>query len=379
MLGYSTLADLARLRDCRRRRISSYDRSGGNYDWVEIAGGTVRTIADLKGAGCIRHIWCTMFPPANEADMLRKVVIRMYWDRETLPSVEAPIGDFFGMGHAMSKNFWSLPLSMGPDNGRGFNCYFAMPFEDGAVIEIANDCESQLNFYYYIDYEEYDRPEPGLGRFHAQWRREKATDSWGADLPLSEPLGSTPEGQKYLVEQLWRRPNRDGAGNYVILEARGRGHYVGCNLNIDCFAQEKNNWYGEGDDMIFIDGEDFPSIHGTGTEDYFNTAFCPRTEFCTPYFGIHLNSGDEENPWRGKNSMYRFHIEDPIHFTQSIRVTIEHGHANKLMNDYSSTAYWYQTEPHLPFPPLPPVSERIPRKYRKRTVLEEDSADIRRV
>ncbi|WP_423407847.1 glycoside hydrolase family 172 protein [Heyndrickxia sp. MSNUG] len=374
-MGFSTLADLARIRKCKRRRISSFDRTGGNYDWYEIASGETRTIADIKGAGAIRHIWCTMFPPSGEEFFLRKVLIRMFWDGEEHPSVEVPIGDFFGMGHGMSKDFWSLPLVMAPDNGRGFNCFFSMPFSSSAKIEIVNECESQLNFYFYIDYEEYDKLEADLGRFHAQWRRENATGTWGAEMPLPEALGSTPEGQSYLLDVLWKQPNLTGDDNYIILEAEGTGHYVGCNLNIDCFAQEKNNWYGEGDDMIFIDGEEFPSIHGTGTEDYFNTAFCPRDEFSTPYFGINLNSGDEDNPWRGKNSMYRFHIEDPIQFSKSIKVTIEHGHANKLMNDYSSTAYWYQLEPHAKYPDMLPMKDRLPRKYKKRISLVEEKQE----
>ncbi|MGP4078752.1 glycoside hydrolase family 172 protein [Pseudalkalibacillus sp. R45] len=369
-MGYSSLADLARIRDCKRKRISSYDPEGGNYDWIELAGSEQRTIANLSGAGCIRHIWCTMFPPSGEENSLRKVLIRMYWDGEDHPSVEVPIGDFFGMGHGISKNFWSLPLSMSPDQGRGFNCYFAMPYSDGGKIEIVNEGDTQLNYYFYIDYEEYEQLGDDIGRFHAQWRREEATDTWGAEMPLNEPLGATAEGQRYLMDVLWKKPNFDGKDNYVILEAEGKGHYIGCNLNIDCFVQEKNNWYGEGDDMIFIDGETIPSIHGTGTEDYFNTAFCPKDEFCTPYHGIHLNSGDGDNPWRGKNSMYRFHIEDPIHFKKSIRVTIEHGHANKLQADYSSTAYWYQLEPHKKFPPMLSVEKRLPRKYEKRTYLE---------
>lgn len=374
-MGFSTLADLARIRKCKRRRISSFDRTGGNYDWYEIASGETRTIADITGAGAIRHIWCTMFPPSGEEFFLRKVLIRMFWDGEEHPSVEVPIGDFFGMGHGMSKDFWSLPLVMAPDNGRGFNCFFSMPFSSSAKIEIVNECESQLNFYFYIDYEEYDKLEADLGRFHAQWRRENATGTWGAEMPLPEALGSTPEGQRYLLDVLWKQPNLTGDDNYIILEAEGTGHYVGCNLNIDCFAQEKNNWYGEGDDMIFIDGEEFPSIHGTGTEDYFNTAFCPRDEFSTPYFGINLNSGDEENPWRGKNSMYRFHIEDPIQFSKSIKVTIEHGHANKLMNDYSSTAYWYQLEPHAKYPDMLAMKDRLPRKYKKRISLVEEKQE----
>jgi len=166
------------------------------------------------------------------------------------------------------------------------------------------------------------------------------------------------------VWKVWKLPeamNPTGEGNYVILEADGRGHYVGCNLHIDVFERQVNDWYGEGDDMIFVDGEPFPSIHGTGTEDYFCMAYCPRTEYSAPYHGLILYSGTPEWPWAGKNSMYRYHIEDPIHFRKSIKVTIEHGHANKLSNDYSSTAYWYQLEPHKPFPPLPGVKLRLPR------------------
>ena len=123
-----------------------------------------------------------------------------------------------------------------------------------------------------------------------------------------------------------------------------------------------NDWYGEGDDMIFIDGEPWPPrLHGTGTEDYFNTAFCPSQEYSAPYHGITVYSGNEAWPWGGKNSMYRFHIEDPIRFEQSIRVTIETGHDNALANDYSSTAYWYQIGRRAPLPPLPPMAERLPR------------------
>jgi hypothetical protein len=114
--------------------------------------------------------------------------------------------------------------------------------------------------------------------------------------------------------------------------------------------------------MIFIDGEPWPpALHGTGTEDYFGTAFCPKQEFSAPYHGLTVYSGDEAWPWGGKNSMYRFHVEDPIRFEREIRVTIEAGHDNELANDYSSTAYWYQMGSGDPLPPLPPVAERIPR------------------
>jgi hypothetical protein len=143
------------------------------------------------------------------------------------------------------------------------------------------------------------------------------------------------------------------------LEATGRGHYVGCVLNIHNLRDTTEwNWYGEGDDMIFIDGEAWPpSLHGTGTEDYFNTAWCPTQTYHAPYHGITLPGGDN---WGGQISLYRFHIEDPVPFERSIRVSIEHGHANKRSDDYSSVAYWYQAEPHEPFD-LAPVEQRAPR------------------
>jgi hypothetical protein len=273
--------------------------------------------------------------------------------------VEAPIGDFFGIGHAIVKNFWSLPLSMSPQDGLGFNCFFPMPFAQRARLEVTNEAQTPMMFYYYVDYEEHDRPDADLLRFHTQWRRENPTQGWGEGR-----FDDDSEQGRLSEERLkaWRTPNLDGKENYVILEAQGRGHYVGCNLNVDVFARQTDDWYGEGDDMIFIDGDVWPpTLHGTGSEDYFNTAFCPRQEFCTPYHGITVYSGTDEWPWRGKNSLYRFHIEDPIMFQRSIRVTIEHGHANDMSNDYSSTAYWYQTEPHAPFPPLLPVDQRLPR------------------
>ena len=356
MIGMS-LAELARLRSGRRRRASSWDQSGGNADMIILRSSETARICDIEGAGIIRHIWCTM-AALNNPLSARTTLLRMYWDGSATPCVEAPIGDFFGIGHGIVKNFWSSPLSMGPQDGRGFNCFFPMPFASGARIEVTNEAETGMIFFYYVDYEEHDRLEEGLGRFHAQWRRENPTQGWGEgrfdDNPAAGDFGE-------LRRKMWTTPNLDGKGNYVILEAEGKGHYVGCNLNVDCFSRQMNDWYGEGDDMIFIDGDVWPpTLHGTGTEDYFNTAFCPQQEFCTPYYGVTVYSGTPDWLWKGKNSLYRFHIEDPVMFEKSIRVTIEHGHANKLSNDYSSTAYWYQTEPHAPFPSMLPVAERLP-------------------
>jgi D-arabinan exo alpha-(1,3)/(1,5)-arabinofuranosidase (non-reducing end) len=355
MIGMGTLAGLPRLRPgVKRLRESSYDRKGGNFDWWEIEAGAARNIAEIQGAGCIKHIWMTAW--CEDKHALRKILLRMWWDGEDKPSVETPIGDFFGMGHGLTKNFVSLPLQMSPEDGRSFNCWFPMPFEKSARIEVENEARLKVNLYFYIDYEAYpdgtDMAE--YGRFHAQWRRVNPTPGW-ADPNVRW------EDNHEAMQRAWQTANTTGRGNYVILDAEGAGHFVGCHLDVDCFSRQANDWYGEGDDMIFVDDAPWPGIHGTGTEDYFNTAFGPKQEYCAPYHGIILYQGTADWPWRGKNSMYRYHIEDPIFFGKSIRVTIEHGHANKLTNDYSSTAYWYQNEPHKPFPALLPVAERLPR------------------
>jgi hypothetical protein len=276
----------------------------------------------MSGAGSINHIWITVVnehmdrtPNAIEPDFLRRLLLRMYWDGEEEPSVLVPIGDFFGVGHARTRNFVSAPLQMSPEDGKSFNCFFHMPFAKGARIELVSELEHEkVLFYYYVDYEEF----------------------------------------------LFGGENVTGEGNYTILEAEGRGHYVGCVLNVHNLRETNRwNWYGEGDDMIFIDGEKWPpSLQGTGTEDYFDTAWCPQEKYSAPYHGITL--GGEDN-WGGQVSLYRFHVEDPVTFERSIRVTMEHGHANKRSDDYSSVAYWYQAEPHSPFSILP-VEQRVPRQ-----------------
>lgn len=374
MIKGSPLGELARVRNVTTRRVSSYDRTGGNDDRLHVAPGTSAVLADISGAGMINHIWCTMI--SDQPDHLRRVVIRMRWDNEEAYSVEAPVGDFFGIGHAKTANFTSLPLQMSPAGGRAFNCFFPMPFSERALLEITNEGDAELLFYYYVDYELHDSIDADLGRFHVQWRSQRPTD------------GISDEGMAN-TEWSFGGTNTDGAGNYVILEAEGKGHYVGCNLNIHNLRPrawlpgepwpvmpdrlqanpegffEAFNWYGEGDDMIFIDGEVWPpSLHGTGMEDYFNTAWCPADAYSAPYHGVTLPGGPN---WSGKVSYYRFHIEDPVCFKESIRVTIEHGHGNRRSDDYSSTAYWYQLEPHKPFAALPPVEQRIP--------LPDDAAD----
>jgi hypothetical protein len=362
--------DLPFLRSYRSRRASSYDVTGGNQDWWTIEAGANSTIFESDRAGTIRHIWMTV---GGDDLFPRKAILRMWWDGEAEPSVECPIGDFFGMAFGRFKNFVSAPLQLSPEDGRAMNCWFSMPF-DTARIEIENECENPINVYFYIDWEEGNpnldfgvwsleygarrgaseihNPNSKIGRFHCQWRRENPTEGWITERVTPENVAKYHRDTKNLSDE----------DNYAILEATGSGIYVGCHLDIDCFERHGNDWYGEGDDMIVIDGEPWPPrLHGTGTEDYFCTAWGPTQEYCAPYHGITINSGDEEWRWRGKNSCYRFHILDPIRFEKSIRVSIEHGHANKLSNDYCSTAYWYQLEPHAPFPRLPGVAERMPR------------------
>ncbi|KYH40673.1 MAG: hypothetical protein AYL32_010290 [Candidatus Bathyarchaeota archaeon B26-2] len=356
MIGWSSLASLPYLRDYRSRRVSSYDKTGGNRDFWRIDGGDRRVLAEIEGPACIKHIWMTLGIPRE--DYLRRIVLRFYWDGCSEPSVECPIGDFFGLGHGIRKNFVSLPLQMSPQQGKGFNSWWPMPFKRKGVIEVENQGEEAYNHYFYIDYELYRSVEAveGLAYFHTQWRREADTKGWAYEegLTLKE------------AEMDPRNLNKDGEDNYVILEAEGNGVYCGAHLDIDCFKRNPNDWYGEGDDMIFIDGERWPpKIHGTGTEDWFNCAYGPREEYNAPYHGVILYSGTKEWPWRGKQTVYRYYIEDPIRFYKSIRVTIEHGHANRLSNDYSSTAYYYLSEPKRGGPPLPPVEERLPRPNEK--------------
>ena len=359
------------LQDRKSKRISSYDKTGGNMDWLDIAPNEKKVFAQIEGCGIIRHIWCTISSELEDGVpakyTLRRTMLRMYWDGETSPSVEAPLGDFFGMGHGISRNFSSAAFAMNPQDGRGMCCYFPMPFHKGARLELENMSQATLHFYFYVDYEQVQSLPEHSAAFHAQYRRERCTDGWAEPVAgaIAKHRGNIP-GFPSWYPDAWAKTNASGDENYVILEATGRGKFVGCNLNIDVFERQANDWYGEGDDMIYIDGEPWPcSLHGTGTEDYFNTAFCPKQEYASPYSGITLYSGEEAGfPWGGKNSMYRLHILDPIHFGERIKVTIEHGHANKLSNDYSSTAYWYQTEPHAPFAPLA-LSDLLPRPDKK--------------
>ena len=358
--GGSPLRGLANARNSRSKRISSYDVTGDNADARPIPPGETLTIADIEGAGCINHIWFTI----DNQDFLypRKMIVRMYWDGEENPSVECPVGDFFGVGHGKVNHYVAMATNMitNPKThhfNAGMNCYFPMPFAKGAKITMTNESEFKTgSMYYYVDYEEVDEQGEDALRFHAQWNREENTNGPGHDKE---------GGIK----------NLDGKDNYVILDAEGRGHYVGCNVSIHNWD---GGWPGEGDDMIFIDGEKWPpSLHGTGTEDYFCAAWgFPSGEYAGPYHGISLQGSTKD--WTGKWTVYRHHIEDPVVFWKSIKVTMEHRHGNAGRDDWSSVGYWYQAEPHKPFQKMLPVENRLPKMDEKEQKFYDLSVDIAR-
>lgn len=289
--------------------------------FINIASKKKAIIAEIDGTGVIHHIWLT-FPSkiGDELFLSRKLLIRMYWDREDEPSVEAPIGDFFGMGHGVRKTYYSLPMSICPQGGH--NCYFPMPFETGARIEIENLSPIEITgFYYQIDYSLTNKLPKNLGRFHAQWRCESPT------VKLRD---------------------------YVIVDGiQGRGHYVGTVLSITTL---EDNWWGEGEIKFYIDDDkEYPTICGTGTEDYFGGAWGFGEEFYSPFLGLPYSVGGEKTG--GQHSMYRWHILDPIRFQKRLRVTIQQigwksGGLYERSDNVSSVAYWYQIEPHNKFPKI---------------------------
>ncbi len=346
-MNTNNLSNIYLKKEGKRKRESSYDVSGGNDDRIYIKPNEERTIFDVHCSGLIEHIWMTQmnFGDTIEKGAFRKVYLKFFFEDSRYPSVLVPLGDFFGMGHGESKNFVSAPLQMSPEDGRGLNCWWPMPFRKACKINVVNECDTTLMLYYYIDYQEKEHKED-ICYFGAVWHRE---------CPCK---GKDYHAFASRKEFLFEGKNVDGKDNYVLLDIKGQGQYVGCNLNIhnlsDC---EEWDWIGEGDDFIFIDGEDLPSIHGTGTEDYFNTAWCPTQVYNAPYHGI-IKGGDPN--WKGKITYYRYHIMDPITFDKSIKVTIEHGHDNHRCDDWSSTAYFYTSEPYQITSELPSREARLP-------------------
>ncbi len=316
--GQDMLGNLAGKQDFRSRRISSYDRTGGNADSLRIEPGKTVVIAEIKGPAAIHHIWMTV---AAEAFYGRKIVLRAFWDGEESPSVEAPLGDFFGMGHGLDRDLSSLPVACSSE-GRARNAYWSMPFRWSCRLTVTNEGARPVDaFFFAVDYRELASLDPAAPYFHAQYRQETPC-----------------------------LPGRD----YVLLAAVGRGHYVGCNLSV---LQRSPGWWGEGDDKITVDGDKEPTLHGTGTEDYFSDAWGLR-QGGNLFYGCPLE--EEDFQVGSKATAYRFHIPDPIPFSKSIRVAFEHGHANDREDYYSSVAYWYQAEPHDPFPELPAADKRLP-------------------
>jgi Protein of unknown function (DUF2961) len=330
--------------DYVQKRVSSYDRAGGNEDFRTIAPGETLTILDGAGPGIITHIWFTF--SSDEPFHLKKLVLRMYWDGEATPSVESPIGDFFGLGLGEYFTFDALPLSAAPN--RGVNSFFPMPFQKHARITVENQGQMKLDaLYYNIDYQLYAKPLASDSLyFHAQYRQASPNKGFsGHWKDNNDPLQND-------------KTNLNGDGNYVWMEATGHGHFVGVTMSV---LQNQDFWWGEGDDMFFIDGEKAPSINGTGTEDYFLGAYdFGGKPFSYALYGAPV-VGDEKAGSR--SSVFRFHLDSPIPFTKSIKATIEHGHANGRSDNFFSVAYWYQTEPHAPFPQLPPVDDRLPRLH----------------
>lgn len=325
----------------RNRRISSTDKNGNNGDWIDSIKPGDKWSVDISGAGIINHIWFTISPMNI---MRNDLIFRIYWDGKSEPSVEAPLAAFFGNGWDEYYEFTSLPLAVGPQRGTGLVSYFQMPFENGARLEIENQSDETISrLYFYIDYVEMKKLPGDLGRFHA-WYNHELTDAL--------PEGETEWG---LVGA--QTNNVDGAGNYLFADIKGEGHFVGINYYVH---SPSPMWYGEGDDMIFIDGEEKASLLGTGTEDFFNTSWCPKTIFTHPYYGYARVNND--NGWLGRTHVYRFFIADPIYFNKSFKGTIEHGHNNNLTLDISSVAYWYQSETGV-LPPAPTKADRAPKAF----------------
>jgi hypothetical protein len=288
---------------------------------VRVAPGETFTIADIDGPGAIQQIWIT--PTGN----WRYSIFRFYWDEEETPSIECPIGDFFGQGWGEYAHLNSLPVCVNP--GSALNCYWEMPFRKHCRITFENLADEEVVLYYQINYTLTGVPDDAA-YLHAQWRR-------------TNPL---PYKEVYTIA--------DGI--------RGKGHYVGT-----CLAWQVNNtgWWGEGEIKFYLDGDEWPTLCGTGTEDYF-CGSCnfdrngQYTEFSTAWAGLHqVLRPDGAYRSQQRFGLYRWHIMDPVRFETDLRVTIQAlgwrggGRYLPMQDDIASTAFWYQAEPHAPFPALP--------------------------
>ena len=291
---------------------------------VDVKAESTLTLADIEGPGAIQHIWLT------PTGTWRYSILRIYWDGEETPSVECPLGDFFACGWGEYAQINSLAVCVNP--GSAFNCYWTMPFRKKCKVTLENINDSDMRVYYQIDYTLTDVPEDA-GYFHAQFRRVNPV------------------------------PYKDV---YTILDGvKGQGHYVGTYM---CWGVNNNGWWGEGEIKFFMDGDkEFPTICGTGAEDYFcgsynfeNKTEGRYQEFSTPYSGLpQVIKPDGRYKSQQRFGLYRWHIVDPIRFKEDLKVTIQAlgwrsgGRYLPLQDDISSVAYWYQKEPHGEFPQLP--------------------------
>lgn len=348
------LSELYTLKKYTQQRLSSYDVTGANDDGGrknQLKPGEERVIGAVAGPGIITHMWFTI--ATREHYHLKKLVLRIFWDGETLPAVEAPIGDFFGLGLGEYFLYESGPLSVGSQ--KALNCYFPMPFRKSAKITITNDGNEPVQaFYYNIDWQKHESIPDDAAYFHAEYRQAAPTPGRTNDWMLN----SDPNANNYQ--------NVDGSDNYVMLEAEGRGHFVGVTHSL---VQNQGDWWGEGDEMIYIDDDrTTPTITGTGSEDYYLGAWCyggcgispfgsTHPTFAYKNYGNPMNGGDDRG---GKWMVYRFHTDSPIPFQKYFKMTMEHGHGNHRSDNWYTVAYWYQQGPHRLRKPLPPVAERLP-------------------
>ncbi len=329
----------ARLMTHRSLKQSSFDRTGGNRDAWPVPPGATQVLLESDGPGIVSHIWCTI--DAESSTHLKDLVLRAYWDGHPKPSIEAPVGDFFGLNLGQYFLFQSAYMNCSPV--KALNCYFAMPFQKSARITVTNEGGGQVrNFYSNIDYKLVSELPADAMYFHAQYRQE-----------TPETAVRVPPGQKEL--------NLLGEKNYVFTEVRGRGHLMGVTFGV---VQNTEDWMGEGDEMIFIDDESKPAITGTGTEDYINGAWDFGGRDSQVPFGYLYNGapyimlGERTG---GRTVMYRWHADNPVTFTKYLKHTIEHGHANDRGDNIYSVCYWYQTTPYTNFPALPALRDRIAR------------------
>jgi hypothetical protein len=333
----------ARAQNHKSLKQSSYDRTGGNSDRWPIKAGDTLEVFNAQGPGIVSHIWFTIASPS--LNHLKEIVLRMYWEGNARPSVEVPVGDFFGLNLGQYFIYQSAFLNCSPI--KALNAYFAMPFRKSARFTVTNEGKQDVgSFYSNIDYQVVPSLPDDVLYFHAQYRQstpcEATTNDWKTNGDAN------------------RLKNPDGKQNYVYAEARGRGHLMGVTLGV---LQNQEFWMGEGDEMIFVDDESKPAIIGTGSEDYFCGAwdFGGRDgaiPFAHLYNGAQMISAAERTG--GRYCLYRWHADNPVTFSRYLKMTMEHGHANHRADNWYSVCYWYQSEPYTNFPALPPVDARIP-------------------